>query len=108
MVILWATFSRSTGFERINMNIVSIILLVIAIAIVSIGFFMWLWNITMPDVFGLKKITFWQSMRLLLLSAMLFGSGVSGKETAEEVRTSAKEVGSSSSYFYKSNDENNK
>lgn len=33
----------------------------------------WLWNITMPDVFGLKEITFWQALRLLIISGLLFG-----------------------------------
>ncbi|EEG76028.1 hypothetical protein [Dethiobacter alkaliphilus] len=33
----------------------------------------WLWNITMPDVFNLKVITFWQAFRLLIIAAILFG-----------------------------------
>jgi len=33
----------------------------------------WLWNITMPDVFGLKEITFWQAFRLLIIAGLLFG-----------------------------------
>lgn len=33
----------------------------------------WLWNITMPDVFGLKQITFWQAFRLLIIAGILFG-----------------------------------
>ena len=37
--------------------------------------FTWLWNITMPEVFGLKEITFWQAFRLLLLAGFLFGAG---------------------------------
>jgi hypothetical protein len=28
---------------------------------------------TIPDVFGLKKITFWQAFRLLIMAAILFG-----------------------------------
>ena len=35
----------------------------------------WLWNITMPDVFNLKVISFWQAFRLLLIAFILFGSG---------------------------------
>ena len=35
--------------------------------------FRWLWNITIPDVFGLKRITYWQAFRLLILAGMLFG-----------------------------------
>ncbi|HEX8551915.1 MAG TPA: hypothetical protein VF681_10215 [Abditibacteriaceae bacterium] len=33
--------------------------------------FHWLWNITMPQVFGLKEITFWIAMRLLLIAGFL-------------------------------------
>lgn len=34
--------------------------------------FMWLWNWLMPVIFGLTKLTFWQSLGLLFLSSMLF------------------------------------
>ncbi len=43
-----------------------------------IALFQWLWNITMPQVFNLKIITFWQAFRLLLIAAFLFGAGRSG------------------------------
>ena len=43
-----------------------------------IALFQWLWNITMPEVFNLKIITFWQAFRLLLIAAFLFGAGRSG------------------------------
>ncbi|GMQ82901.1 MAG: hypothetical protein BMS9Abin05_2367 [Rhodothermia bacterium] len=33
----------------------------------------WLWNTTMPEVFGLKQITFWQAFRLLIIAFILFG-----------------------------------
>lgn len=33
----------------------------------------WLWNITMPQVFNLKPITFWQALRLIIIAAILFG-----------------------------------
>ncbi len=36
--------------------------------------FRWLWNTTMPQVFGLPEITFWVAFRLLLLLSFL-GSG---------------------------------
>ncbi len=37
-----------------------------------IALFQWLWNITMPQVFNLNTITFWQAFRLLLISSFLF------------------------------------
>jgi len=40
---------------------------------VATALFRWLWNITMPEVFGLKRITYWQAFRLLILAGMLFG-----------------------------------
>lgn len=35
----------------------------------------WLWNMTVPEVFGLKTITFWQAFRLIIIAAILFGGG---------------------------------
>jgi hypothetical protein len=50
--------------------------LVLAVMIVvSTALFQLLWNTTMPDVFGLTEVSFWQSFRLLLLAALVFGSG---------------------------------
>lgn len=45
--------------------------------------FMVLWNELMPDIFNIQKISFFQSMGLLILSKLIFGglsSGVSKKE----------------------------
>lgn len=33
----------------------------------------YLWNTTMPDLFNLKPVTYWQSLRLLLIAGLLFG-----------------------------------
>ena len=52
----------------------TVILTPILIAI-STAIFQWLWNITMPEVFGLKEITFWQAFRILILAGFLFGAG---------------------------------
>ena len=53
--------------------------LIIAIAVLAIfivpAIFQFLWNITMPEVFGLKVISYWQAFRLLLLAGMIFGAG---------------------------------
>jgi len=48
------------------------------IVTVTIIFFLpavlhYLWNITMPELFGLKKLTYWQAFRLFLISFVLFG-----------------------------------
>ncbi len=35
----------------------------------------WLWNITMPEVFGLKQLTFWQAFRLLIIAFVFWCMG---------------------------------
>ncbi len=35
--------------------------------------FVHLWNITVPGIFQLREIEFWEGFRLLLLSCILFG-----------------------------------
>lgn len=37
-------------------------------------FVMLLWNFLMPDIFGLKEITFWQGAGLVVLSRLLLGT----------------------------------
>jgi hypothetical protein len=50
-----------------------------SIAAVLIGFvvfvliFRWIWNRTVPAVFGLKDITFWQAVGILILASILTG-----------------------------------
>ncbi len=42
---------------------------------------MWLWNWLMPELFGLKAISFWQAWGIVVLSHILIkpGYGTSGK-----------------------------
>lgn len=44
-----------------------------AILLVFVFIFRWLWNITMPEVFGLKPLSLWQALRILILASILFG-----------------------------------
>jgi len=52
---------------------------VASVAAVLIGFvifvfiFRWIWNHTVPAVFGLKEITFWQAVGILILASILTG-----------------------------------
>ena len=39
-----------------------------------------LWNLLMPDIFGLPEIGFWQACGLNLLSAILFKPVIKNKE----------------------------
>lgn len=52
---------------------IGLIILGILLFFLITRLFQWLWNITMPQVFNLKEITFWQAFRLLLLAGLLFG-----------------------------------
>lgn len=42
-------------------------------AVLPIALLRWLWNLTMPRIFGLPQIEFWESFRLLLIAGILFG-----------------------------------
>src|SRR5947208_16336573 len=67
------------GKKEIEMNpnraarAAKFLLLVLIVATV-VGFVvMSLWNVLMPQLFGLRAITFWQALGLLLLAKLLFG-----------------------------------
>ena len=55
----------------------------VLLAIITLVF-RWLWNTTMPDVFGVKSVTFWQALKIMLISAMLFGGGTTIMERGHE------------------------
>lgn len=50
-----------------------VIALIIGIIFLISAILRYLWNITVPEVFGLKSITFWQAFRIILICAILFG-----------------------------------
>lgn len=56
-------------FKMMPNIILTIFLIVTIVPLV----FRWLWNTTIPQIFGLKEITYWQSLRLLLIAWLLFG-----------------------------------
>jgi len=47
--------------------------LLILLVLIATAFFQWLWNITMPEAFGLRPIRFWVAFRLLLIAGFLAG-----------------------------------
>jgi hypothetical protein len=53
------------------MNLIFIALVVIFFVLLVTAIFQWLWNITMPETFGLKQIGFWVAFRLLLIAGFL-------------------------------------
>ena len=34
----------------------------------------WLWNFLMPELFGIKQITYWQAFGMVILAKLLFGT----------------------------------
>lgn len=42
----------------------------------------WLWNVLMPEIFGLKQITFWQALGLMVLSSCFLYRGGGGKSAS--------------------------
>jgi hypothetical protein len=56
----------------------------IILAIITL-IFRWLWNTTMPEVFGVRSLTFGQSFKILLIASMLFGGGTKVIERGHEV-----------------------
>jgi len=54
-----------------------IIAFVLGIFFLFTAILRWLWNMTMPDVFGVKTVSFWQAFRIMLISALLFQGGPS-------------------------------
>ena len=57
------------------MDLVLILVGVAIIAFVVPLIFQFLWNITVPEIFGLMEIRYWQLFRLLLMAGMIFGAG---------------------------------
>jgi len=61
-----------------NQNRTSRILKVVGIGIVALGVFGWvlksLWNWLMPELFGVRSITYWQALGLWFLGRLLLGN----------------------------------
>jgi hypothetical protein len=79
-------------------NIGEKVVLVIGFVILGIGLLflfgyvvMLLWNWLMPEIFGLKSLTYWQAWGVLALSCILFGK-IGGAEAAAAATGSAEEA----------------
>ena len=64
--------------------VVGLLIALVILAIITL-IFRWLWNTTMPDVFGVKSLSFGQAFKILLISSMLFGGGTKVIERGHEV-----------------------
>ena len=49
-----------------------VVALIIGFILLVSAILRWLWNMTVPDVFGSKNITYLQALRILIISAILF------------------------------------
>ncbi len=50
---------------------IAVVILILVFLVPAL--FMWLWNMTCPEVFHLPEIRYWQAFRLLILASLLFG-----------------------------------
>ncbi len=51
---------------------VAVVAMIFLVCLVISALLRWLWNMTVPQVFGLKEITYWQAFRILIIAAILF------------------------------------
>lgn len=68
---LWENLKNNNMKDLIVAFILATFMLLFISVLITFPF-MLLWNWLMPIIFGLTKITFWQSLGLLILSGMLF------------------------------------
>ncbi|MDE1175067.1 MAG: hypothetical protein PW789_00490 [Edaphobacter sp.] len=54
-------------------KVLKVVLCVVVAATVAALVVRGLWNVLMPEIFGLRTLTFWQSLGLLVLTKLLFG-----------------------------------
>jgi hypothetical protein len=59
--------------KMVSLNALLFIPFFIAVIFLITALLQWLWNITIPEVFNLRPITFWQALRLILIAGILFG-----------------------------------
>lgn len=50
-----------------------IFLAIIALIFLLVWLVQWLWNLLLPEIIGVKSITYWQAFGILVLSKILFG-----------------------------------
>lgn len=63
------------------LSLYALIVLIISIVIV-VFVTQLLWNYVMPEVFGISKLEFWQTLALLILTSIFFGGHCSANNVA--------------------------
>jgi len=61
-------------FAEASLNSVAYIITGILMLFALVWFSQWLWNITIPQVFNLEIISYWEALRILIIAGILFGS----------------------------------
>lgn len=56
-----------------SIAIIALLAAVLVLLFLMAWLLQYLWNITMPQVFNLNQVTYWQAFRLLLIAVILFG-----------------------------------
>lgn len=59
-----------SGFKQ-KKGFIALIIIVLVFIISAVV--MWLWNTVLLEVIGVKEVTYWQAMGILVLSRILFG-----------------------------------
>lgn len=54
------------------MYVAAILILSVFFVLLTSALLKWLWNITIPRIFSLPAISFWEAFRLLIISWLLF------------------------------------
>lgn len=72
------SFHPQTAAENVAKFITALIFIALS-ALVTGLITMLLWNLLMPEIFGLKEISFWQGWGLCVLGSMLFPKSSSSK-----------------------------
>lgn len=65
---------------------VLIFIAIAAIFFLVVALVMTLWNCILPDVLGVKEISFWQAAGILVLSKILFGGFKGGRNKFKDCR----------------------
>lgn len=66
-------FSVDVGTFTPTTVVFVVIPLLLGVLLLISGLAMWLWNITIPELFGVPPVGFWQMLRLIILLNILVG-----------------------------------
>lgn len=78
---------KEAKFKKYAPILILVIIIVVGLVILGATYFVqYLWNSTLPDLFGFKEITYWQTFRLFLLISIFFGGSRTVSEGGKSVK----------------------